>query len=204
MAGMTVFVGGTAGNANINNNGAAVAAESGAEPAGTTLFQNSSTGADATINNNGGIVFGSAGKTIFADTSTAGNATISNNGGGIFFGQGGQTAFKDASTAGSSTLIAGPSAPPVGGGQIFIPGGFGGTILFTDSSTGGTSRVEVFGNGSIDISNHAAPGVTIGSLKGTGNAFLGGNNLTVGSNNLSTSFSGNAQDGGSGGGRGVR
>jgi autotransporter-associated beta strand protein len=41
--------------------------------------------------------------------------------------------------------------------------------------------------------------VTIGSLEGTGNVFLSNRNLTVGSNNMSTSFSGVIQDLGDGG-----
>jgi autotransporter-associated beta strand protein len=202
MGGTTIFVGGTAGSATINNNGAPASADPGSEPAGTTTFENNSTAGDAVINNNGGTVFGSAGKTTFTNTSTAGNSTINNNGGGLVFGQGGQTTFKDSSSADSSTLIAGAGAPPQGGGIIIIPGGLGGSIFFNDNSTGGTSRVEVFGNGSVDVSNHASPGVTIGSLEGNGSALLGANNLTVGSNNLNTTFSGNAQDGGSGGGTG--
>jgi autotransporter-associated beta strand protein len=42
--------------------------------------------------------------------------------------------------------------------------------------------------------------VTIGSLEGTGDVFLGANNLTIGSNNLTTAFSGVIQNGGFGGG----
>jgi autotransporter-associated beta strand protein len=207
MGGMTIFTGGTAGNATINNNGAPVPSGGpGFEPAGTTAFENSSSAGSAIINNNGGGFGGSAGKTAFHATSTAGNATITNNGGGNFFGQGGQTAFSASSTAGSSTLIANPGAPPIFGGgggiTIFLPGGDGGSILFNDNSTGGTARVEVFGNGSVDISGHTSPAVSIGSLEGTGNAFLGANNLSVGSNNLSTTFSGVAQDGGNSGGVG--
>jgi autotransporter-associated beta strand protein len=62
--------------------------------------------------------------------------------------------------------------------------------------------VEVFDNGNLDISNHNAPGLTIGSLQGTGNVFLGPNDLTIGSNNKSKTFSGVIQDGGTGGGSG--
>ena len=40
----------------------------------------------------------------------------------------------------------------------------------------------------------------MGSIKGDGNVFLGRNNLTVGSNNMSTIFSGVIQDGGANGG----
>ena len=59
--------------------------------------------------------------------------------------------------------------------------------------------MEVFGNGNLDISRHNAPGVTIGSIEGSGAVFLGANNLTVGSNNLNTTFSGVIQDGGANG-----
>ena len=63
--------------------------------------------------------------------------------------------------------------------------------------------MEVFGNGRLDISGHEniffpfspAP-VTIGSIEGNGDVFLGDNNLIVGSNNQSTTFSGVMQDGG--------
>jgi len=53
----------------------------------------------------------------------------------------------------------------------------------------------------LDISAHNAPGVTIGSIEGDGSAIagLGANNLTVGSNNLSTTFAGVILDGGFGG-----
>ena len=59
-----------------------------------------------------------------------------------------------------------------------------------DSSTGGTSSVVLDG-GTLDISAHDPPGVPIGSLQGdTGSVLLGGNKLTVGTNNTSTSFDG--------------
>jgi len=93
---------------------------------GGTNFLNSSTAGNAAITNNGG------GFTVFSDTSTAGNATITNSGGGV-------TGFEDTSTAGNATLIA-------------KGGGLGGTIFFENDSTGGTARVEVFGNGTLDIS----------------------------------------------------
>jgi len=49
---------------------------------------------------------------------------------------------------------------------------------------------------------HNAPGVTVGSIEGSGDVFLGANNLTVGTNHLSTTFSGLMQDGGILGGTG--
>jgi hypothetical protein len=125
----------------------------------------------------------------FYDSSTAGSATIDNFGSSYIGAGGGQTLFHNTSTASDATLSAwdGFSAE-------------GGAIFFTDGSIGGTARVGVFGNGNLDISNHNAPGVTIGSIEGNGNVFLGANNLTVGSNGLSTTFSGAIQDGGGTGG----
>ena len=49
--------------------------------------------------------------------------------------------------------------------------------------------MAVFDNGYLDISGHQS-GLTIGSIEGSGNVFLGANNLTVGTRNISTSFSG--------------
>ena len=50
----------------------------------------------------------------------------------------------------------------------------------------------------LDIASHNSPGVTIGSLQGddTSLVSLGANNLTVGSNDLSTTFSGVIEDNG--------
>src|SRR5439155_5297353 len=91
----------------------------------------------------------------------------------------------DGATADNATLIANRGTYSGGG------------ISFSNDSTGGTARVEIFGNGGLGISGHNPPGVTVGSIEGTGLVFLGTNNLTVGSNNLSTTFSGVIQDSGS-------
>jgi autotransporter-associated beta strand protein len=135
--------------------------------------------------NNGAFLNGEVrGGTRFLDTSSAGNGTFINNGG--------FTEFSDSSTAASAILVA-------NGG---LNGARGGTILFADQSSVGTARIEVFGNGSLDISLHDAPGMTIDSIEGDGDVFLGAKNLTVGSNNLSTTFSCAIHDGGRGGGVG--
>jgi len=57
----------------------------------------------------------------------------------------------------------------------------GGEIQFMEDSTGGTSRIVL--NGTLDISLHHLPGVSVGSIEGNGLVSLGLNNLTVGSNN---------------------
>jgi autotransporter-associated beta strand protein len=66
----------------------------------------------------------------------------------------------------------------------------GGAIVFSGAAAGGGSTTAFTNNGNLDISSHAAGSVTIGSLEGSGNVFLGANNLNVGSNNTTTTFSG--------------
>ena len=172
----------SAGEATITNNG------------GETTFTGFATAANSTITSNGATSpEARAGSTTFLNTSNAGTATLIANGGSnggsgalIFFGVNGS----GSPTAASSTLIANGD----------LPGEAGGIIQFDDTSDGGTARVEVFGNGNLDISSHAAPGMSIGSIEGSGAVFLGANKLTVGTNNLSTVLSGVIQDGGIGGG----
>ena len=94
--------------------------------------------------------------------------------------------------ADASTLIA-------NGGEN---GGGGGLIAFEGQTLGGMARVEVFGNGAMDISAQKRGSVTVGSIEGDGDIFLGGAQLGVGRNGLSTTFSGTIQNGGSHGGVG--
>ena len=94
---------------------------------------------------------------------------------------GGTCSFsKGEPTAGNATLIA-------NGGSN---GGGGGFFTFDNFSTGGTARVELFGNGYLDISPHGSQPMTIGSLEGDGVVYLGDNTLTVVGNGLDTTFSG--------------
>jgi len=202
----------TAGSGTFVNKGASSSGAYG----GNIAFDDSATAGSGTFVNNGGLFEGRGGIIAFDTNATAGNGTFTNNGaaGGTFNGQilfretatagngtftnnpgsgesmpGGFTVFEDTSTAGNATLIA--------NGGLF---GAGGAILFSTSSTGGMARLEVFGTGYLDISGHNAPGVTTGSIQGNGAVFLGANNLTVGSNNLNTTFSGVTEDHNSTGG----
>ena len=148
---------------------------------GHTTFLNTASAGAATIINEAGSG-GVGGSMLFLDQASAGNSTITNQGATAPGQYGGaQTRFADASTAGDATLIA-------NGGTN---GGAGGAILFTEgSSTGGTARVEIFGNGRLDLRERYFQGVTIGSLAGSGVVFTGLYGLAVGSNNVSTTFSG--------------
>ena len=152
---------------------------------------------DATIINQGATATSSASETIFLQTATAGKAVITCNGtdgprklaGAVLFGFINST---DIGTADHATLIA-------NGGTN---GGNGGLIIFKENSVGGVARCELFGNGTLDISQHLGTGVTTGSIEGDGVVSLGGLNLTIGANKLETVFSGVIQDGGLGGGGG--
>src|SRR5439155_3992588 len=99
----------------------------------------------ATFYNNGSCCTGLGGFTSFFDSATADNAVLIANGGapGWAF-SGGKTIFNATSDAGHATLIANPGSN----------GGPGSSIEFFADSTGSHSRVEIFGNGNLDISAH--------------------------------------------------
>jgi autotransporter-associated beta strand protein len=179
---------GSAGEAVFINEGGIVSGTTGGE----TDFFNSAKAETATVTNQPGTVSGaSGGLTMFWMTSNAERAVITCEGASIAGATGGITSFVDDSHGGNATLIA-------QGGT----GGAGGTIQFHNNTDALKTRVEVFDDGSLDMSDHASPGMTIGSVEGDGVVFLGGHQLMVGNNDLSTTFSGVAQDGGSAGGLG--
>ena len=119
---------------------------------------------------------------------TAGEATCINLGATSAKAAGGYTAFSGSSTAGYATLIA------YGGTN----GGYGGRIEFSGAASGGSAKVQLFGNGALDICA-SDKGVTIGSLELTGGVIvtqLGtpvttltvSETLTLDSNNVAFSF----------------
>jgi autotransporter-associated beta strand protein len=74
-------------------------------------------------------------------------------------------------------------------------------LTFSDNSTAGNAAITNFG-ATIDLSQLTSAGMTMGSIAGGGPISLGSKTLTVGGNNVSTSYSGFFQDGGFGGGTG--
>ena len=68
--------------------------------------------------------------------------------------------------------------------------------MFEGASDGAQARVQLLGNGELDLFGLTNPGLTIGSLEGDGIVVLFGYSLTIGSNNLSTKFSGVIRAGG--------
>jgi autotransporter-associated beta strand protein len=170
----------TADHATITVTGGAAGADYGSPP--DAYFTDTATAANATITMTGGTIpLGDGGILEFYSNSTAADATIANEGGAVSGGRPGKTYFWNDSTAGDATLIANGGA---------VTGADGGGVFFYDNATGGAARCELFGNGTLDIGFHLAPGVTVGSVEGDGLILLGDQMLTVGSNNLSTTFSG--------------
>jgi hypothetical protein len=142
----------------------------------------------AGITNNSGLVQNFVGGTFtFTHSAVAADLTTFTASGGMSSGDdGGTIAFFDSASAGNATLIANGGTSGAGGGAI----------QFFDNSSGGTANVQVFGNGSLELADHAG-GLTIGSLAGEGSVDLGANTLTLDGFNRSTVFSGRI--GGTGG-----
>jgi autotransporter-associated beta strand protein len=206
LGGITGFFGNSsAGNGTFIQNGSAVLLGSGGE----TDFHNASTAASGTFTLNGGTgSSGFGGLVQFFDTATAANAMFTVNGGETAGGFGGELAFLGTSTADNCTILAnGTDVPGAAGAFILFAAGAaanggnatviinggataGALLTLAEDTDGRTARIEVFDNGTVDVSFHDPPGVTIGSVEGTGILRLGERNLTVGSNNLSTTFSG--------------
>ena len=188
---------------------------------GQTQFYGNSSAGNGTFITNGGKAYDAAGGLIeFAENSTAGNASFTTNGGEVSGARFGLMEFRHNSSAGNGTFVVngamvGDASP---GAILFFytstagnaklaayggaDGGDGGSIFFSENSTGGTAQVQVFGNGNLDISGHTVPGVTIGSIDGDGYVRLGARTLTVGNTDLDMTFLGVLQDGGSRGGTG--
>jgi outer membrane autotransporter protein len=175
------------------------------ELGGEVDFQDSSSAQDATLFNLGTL--------NFVDTSSGGSSTIITGGGGvttfnnnstaeysvITVGSGGELDFQGNASAGNSTIIT-----TAGGITKFFDSSTGdlATIttqnaaktLFYDSSTGGSARAVTEAGGVFDISTLTASGMTIGSIEGAGNYYLGSKELTTGLNDLDTEVSGVISD----------
>jgi len=156
----------TAGNAIYTESGSAVRNSFG----GTTSFFNTSTAGTATFFLNGGAANSAAGGgVLFFDSSTAGQADFTLNAGTVSGATGGHVEFVNTSTAANATLTAKGGTNGAGGGTIF----------FFDDPSGGKANIVLNGNGTLDITGHNAPGITIASLRGDGLVSLGSRQLGV-------------------------
>ncbi len=181
------------------------------------FFVNGTTADTASITNNG--------YAAFYDTSTAGSAHITNNSilnfqgatqaGNSQIANHGLNTFFNSSSAGSAQIanfdeidFRGTSTA----GTSVITTEDGGSVFFLERSRGGAARLITDDGGIVDFSAEIGPGkkghtrpfqATAGSIEGGGSYFLGKHQLTVGSNNLSTTLSGGIFDGGIKGGHGA-
>ncbi|MDQ3200038.1 MAG: autotransporter-associated beta strand repeat-containing protein [Verrucomicrobiota bacterium] len=156
-------------------------------PRGGVNFDTSATAAQSHVVVDGAAVAGAAGnEIIISDSATGGSATFVVNGGAATGAEGATMNFHEESTAGAASITINPGTN----------GGAAGSLFFFERADGGTASIALLGGSQMDIGKRADPGVTIGSLAGDGPVFLGAKNLTIGSNNQSTAFSGVLQDGG--------
>ena len=152
-------------------------------------FVNGSTAASATITTGGGLAAGGLGGLLtFDSNATAGQSVIHNQGALVNGASSGTTYFNGGASAGQSTIY------------LEAGVGNGGSAVFQNTSDGGTARAIIEGSGlnsgGLDISQITNATINIGSIEGGGIVSLGNKNLTVGGNNLSTTFSGLIRDGG--------
>ena len=133
-----------------------------------------------------GIDYGGA--VLFSDEATAARSIFTVEGGTGTQTGGGQLSFSVNSTAANSTIT-------IGAGSN---GGLDAYLYFLQDSLGGHARIIL--SGTLDMSGHNTPGVSTGSIEGSGTIILGPNTLTVGSSRLRRTFSGTIEDGNVAGG----
>src|SRR5205823_6588345 len=151
----------------------------------TVNFLDDSSAGNATFIVEGSAVPYAPSNMFFLDNADGGTATFIINGASVEHASGGSVVFLGSSpSAGSATLIANPGTN----------GGKGGLIQFFHDTDGGEARIEVFGNGILDVRSE---GASVGSIEGDGGVLLGAHKLITGSNNLSTTFSGTIEQPGS-------
>lgn len=175
-------------------------------PTGTAFFglsnQNSVSLSSPTLTSIGGWTF-NAGASNY--TFTVGNsAALTFTGAGIVINGGSATITNNSDmefsggTAGSATIINNNYILFSGGtgGSATITNNNGGTLVF--ETTPQSATITNNAGGLVDLSLITGPiggqPISAGSIAGAGNFYIGANQLTVGSNNLSTTVSGVISD----------
>ncbi len=211
----------TAGNSNITNNGAVSFSDSSTAGSATIIsnsgatvaFSGTSTGGSAFFVNSGGSVFDISGV-----TSSGVTVDMVEGAGNIGLGSKNLTTGDNTLNATISGVISDTGIVSATGGSLTKTGAATLTLAGANTYSGGTSVAAgtlalagtgTLGSGSLGINESAnfdlsgsTAGVTVGSIQGSGGISLGGNTLTVGSDNISTTFSGVIGDGGIDGGSG--
>lgn len=182
---------------------------------GEVLFDDYSSAGNATFINEAPTDFAAYGGAVaFYGHSTAGNATfMDSGGGGDQAGKGGFVLLDEADGGDAVFILNGGMVPgaygstigveganaSLGNSTVILNGGVGGAfgarLMVSSDGKGGNARLQVYGNSVADLQNTL--GVipnSLGSIEGDGHIYLADTQLTVGSNNLSTIFSGRIED----------
>jgi autotransporter-associated beta strand protein len=182
--------------------------------AGHTLIQLYAPGSigNSSFINNAATVAGAEGGWTEIDGAISNGASFIANGANVADAQGGQV-YTYGGDGYSFFIANGGNGSGAQGGLIdvlYVPasvqtvvtaksgtnGGLGGTILIEDSADIPLPQFKVFGNGVLDLTNVTDQTMPIGSLAGNGMVLLAGHTLSVGNNNLSTTFAGIIQESG--------
>jgi autotransporter-associated beta strand protein len=193
----------------INNPGSVSGAAAGHTLVGTSTPGNIGT---STFINNAATVAGADGGWTEIDGGVSDGASFLAKGATVADAQGGQVYAFGGDGYSTYTAEGGNGINAQGGliDVLYVPasiqtvvtakagtnGGFGGTILIEDSADIPLPQFQVSGNGMLDLTNVTDPTMPIGSLAGDGVVLLAGHELSVGNNNLSTTFSGVIQESG--------
>ncbi len=146
------------------------------------LDQSTADHATITIEGGGPEAGGVAGGISFGGNSTAADASITMLGAAAGGNDPARGGFSDSATAGNATIV-------LENGE-----GAGAFIYFYNTSSGGQAAFTLNGTAFIDITQHSAPGMAVGSLAGDGIVHLGSLALTIGTNNQNTEFAGTIED----------
>ncbi|HEU0209548.1 MAG TPA: autotransporter-associated beta strand repeat-containing protein [Candidatus Udaeobacter sp.] len=171
---------------NIHNSAfiANAATVSGAEGGWAEIDGGTCEGASFTAN--GATIAGAQGGQIYV-YGADGYATFNGKGGSGSDAQGGLIDLFNLPNSAQTIVIA----------EAGRNGGLGGTIMAEEDAVLDQGQFRLRGNGALDLTNGTTQSVSIGSLAGNGMVSLAGHTLSIGNNNLSTTFSGLIQEDGS-------
>jgi len=180
--------------------------------AGSTLIQTVGNIGNSTFIGNPATVTGAEGGWVEIDYGTANGASFIANGatsagpqaGQIYvYGGDGYASFRGKGGRGSGAqggLIDLFNLPNSDQTVVIAEsgrnGGLGGSIIVEEDAVLDQAQFQLYGNGTLDLTNATTQMVGVGSLVGNGMVSLAGHTLSIGNNNLSANFSGLIQDSG--------